>query len=133
MILEKKVNRCFVLTYLATIFVQKCVLFFYLENGKSSLPGVSPLRWRSVLERSLCKRKDGCSNTSRDKPRSLNIQSQLPCQTLGIKCQCHVFLEMTAVNGWPVSQECGTVKNPLCSSTISVEHKCKFSTLHRHW
>ena len=56
-----------------------------------------PRRWHSGLKRSLRKRKVGCSNPTHDRPKSY-------CQTLGIKCECHGSLEMTIIDGCPVSQ-----------------------------
>ena len=33
----------------------------------------------------------------------------------------------------PCHSRCGTLKNPLCSKTMSAEHRSKFAALHRQW
>ena len=65
---------------------------------------------RSVSDCWPRKRKVGCSNHSRE---------------------CHGSSEMTIINRCPVSNRCGTLKNPHCSTAMNAEHRSKFAALHR--
>ena len=42
------------------------------------------------------------------------------------RCECHGSSEMNIIEGWPVSQRCGTLKNPHCSN----EHENSFFFSH---
>ena len=70
------------------------------------------IRWRNRSERSPCMRKVGCSNPSRDRPKSLNRCWQHYCQTSGIRCEDHGSSEMTIINGYPCHSRCDTLQNP---------------------
>ena len=48
-----------------------CKLSWWFLKGRIRNCLLRPWRWRSVLVRSSRKRKDGCSNPSRDRPKSL--------------------------------------------------------------
>ena len=52
-------------------------------------------------------------------------------KTLGNRCECHGFSEMTIITGCPCYSRCGTLKNPHCSMAMSVEQRSKFAALHR--
>ena len=58
------------------------------------------IRWCSGLER-----KAGCSNTSRDRPKSYKKVVTAPLYTHGSRWESHGSSEMTIINGCPVSQQ----------------------------
>ena len=50
-----------------------------------------------------------------------------------------ISVSVTGPRKWPLwtdalcHSRCGTLKNPHCSMAMSVEHRSKFSVLHRQW
>ena len=100
-----------------------CFWFIFTRNmdrGDGSVDiEASPRKW-----------KVGCSNPSRDRPKSLNQvhcsdSSTSKCSTLGVN--------VTGPRRWPLQTDapchsrCGTRKNPHCSIAIGVEHRSKFA------
>ena len=90
--------------------------FFYIHK--------QPRRKRSRLERSPSKRKAGCSNSSRDRPKSLK-----PVLTVPLANRWAISVSVMERRRWLLHADsrCGKLKNPHCSMAISGEHKSKFA------
>ena len=91
-------------------------MFFYIHK--------QPRRKRSRLERSPSKRKAGCSNSSRDRPKSLK-----PVLTVPLANRWAISVSVMERRRWLLHADsrCGKLKNPHCSMAISGEHKSKFA------
>ena len=66
------------------------------------------------VERLLRMRKVGCSNPSRDRPKSL--KKIATASLFGNRCERHWSSEMTLLTNVKCYRGCGTPKNPHCST-----------------
>ena len=97
------------------------------------LPWSTPRRWRSVLERSPCKRKIGCSYPNRDRSKSIKTDSEsFTFEHFKSKYECHRYSSMTNINGRPVSQVCHA-KEPSLPKGTSTEYRSKCAAFHLQW
>ena len=62
-------------------------------------------RWRSGLERSPRKRKVGCSNPNRDRPKSLKQVMTAKLPNARHQGECHGSSKITIINRCPVLQQ----------------------------
>ena len=65
---------------------------------------ILPIRRKTLLNHPIHKRKVGCSNPSRDRPKSLEQVVAAPLPNAPHRCECHRSSSMTIINGCLVSQ-----------------------------
>ena len=105
---------------------------YSLWSAQLILPIQGQRWWRSGLERWPRKRKVGCSNLSRDRPKSLKQLVTAPLPNARQKVRMSPVLgDDHKKTDAPCHIRCGTLKNPHCSTAITAEHRSKFAALHQ--
>ena len=96
-------------------FLSRCNIIYLADLH---VVAVAVAQWVRVFAR---KRKVGCSNPSRDRPKSLKQVVTAPLPNAWHQCECHGSSEMTIINGYSVSQQVWHSKEP----SLLNGHKCR--------
>ena len=96
-------------------FLSRCNIIYLADQH---VVAVAVAQWVRVFAR---KRKVGCSNPSRERPKSLKQVMTAPLPNAWHQCECHGSSETAIVNGYSVSQQVWHSKEP----SLLNGHKCR--------